>query len=218
MIRTLAACLAALLITACDDTEHAETPFVQDSIEDAARWQIFINRVRDGIYRSYQPLCLDTVKAGHVIEFMNFNPDIPANVTTISAPETLYSPNLMRPYNYVGPNDPENKLCDVEDPAGGCEQRPSWSWWRTRLDTPGTYDWIDTNQGNPGRKVVDPYYGTETFIGLDPNARLGTICVTEEDGTGCEGVCCGSDSDCTDGKICFKSTVDARGRCRTPSG
>ncbi|MCK6545915.1 hypothetical protein L6R52_08605 [Myxococcota bacterium] len=209
--------LSFTLLTACSGPEsNFGLPYVQDSAEASPRWQVFINRVTDGIYRSYQPSCLDGVRIGHVVEFMNFLPEVPANVTSISGPVPLYSPNLMRPYNYVGPDDPENQLCDQVE-GDRCVQRPSWSFWRFAFTTPGVYDWLDSNQGEPGRKVVDPYYGTETFIGLDPNAKLATICVENADGTGCEGVCCQTDADCQGRNRCVKGPVDAVGRCRTPS-
>jgi hypothetical protein len=212
-MRAVSLCL--LLLLACDEVQ--ETPFVQKSDDTEPRWRVDINRVRDGIYLPYRPRCTDEVRIGHTVEFRNFLPEVPANVTTISGPAPLYSPNLVRPYNYVGPTDPENTLCDVQTPEG-CMQRPAWSFWRTTFETPGVYDWLDTNQGSPGRKVVDPYYGTETFIGIDPDSPLGTICVPQEDGTGCEGVCCNVDTDCTGENRCFKSDLDSIGRCLTPSG
>jgi hypothetical protein len=212
-MRFASACL--LLLFACDEMQS--TPFVQTSDEAEPRWRIDINRVRDGIYLSYRPRCMDEVRIGHTVEFRNFLPDVPANVTSISAPSPLYSPNLVRPYNFVGPDDPSNTLCDVETEEG-CTLRPTWSFWRHTFELPGVYDWLDTNQGSPGRKVVDPYYGTETFIGIDPDSPLGTICVRQDDGTGCEGVCCTTDADCPGGNSCTKSDLEAIGRCLTPSG
>lgn len=218
-MKSLAPSLAGLaLLAACEPIADFQTqPFVQASVDEAPRWQVFLNRIRDGIARGYQPVCLDSVRPGHVVEFMNFNPEIPANVTSIAGPAPLYSPNLVRPYNYVASDDPANELCDTQG-ASGCTSRPSWSYWRFRFTTSGVYDWIDTNQGSPGRKVVDPYYGTETFVGIDPNSTIATVCVQNEDGSGCEAVCCASDASCTDGKTCFKGPHDAVGRCRTPSG
>lgn len=197
--------ISALALIACEDL-HAlrETPSVQASADESARWEIDINRVVDGVYRSYAPRCLDGVRAGHTVEFRNYQPEVPANVTTIAGPEPLYSPNLKRPYNYVASTDPAS---------------PVFSFWRHTFTQPGVYDWIDTNQSEPGRKVVDPYYGTVTFIGIDPNSPLGTICVVNEDGTGCEKVCCGQDADCNPPRThCFRTDVDAVGRCLTPSG
>lgn len=192
------------------------TPFVQRSVDEPARWFIDINRVRNAIYRAYAPRCIDSVRAGQVIEFRNFLPDVPTNVTSIAGPAPIYSPNLVRPYNYVGPNDPKNELCDVQE-NGTCTERPAYTYWRAKLDTPGTYDWVDTNQSAGGRKVVDPYYGTTTFIGIDPNAPLGTICIPRTDGSGCAGVCCATDADCSGGTTCARGPQDAIGRCLTPS-
>ena len=206
-----------VLACACSPIEDfAATPFVQKSIDEAPRWRIDINRIRDGIYRSYAPRCTDQVRIGHVVEFRNFNPEIAANVSTISGPTPLYSPNLKRPYNYVASDDPKNDLCDSEE-AGKCVKRPAWSYWRYKFSTPGVYDWIDTNQGDPGRKVVDSYYGTVTFVGIDPNTPLGAICVANSDGSGCQSVCCTSDADCLGNTTCDKSGLEATGRCRSHS-
>lgn len=215
------ALLLALALAACGDGAPQQTPYVLDSAESAARWTIDLNRIIDGVYRTYRPRCIDNVRIGHTVEFRNWNPDIPANVTSLAAPEgaaTLFSPNLVRPYNYVGRTDPDNKLCERTDSAGKCVERPRFSYWRYTFELPGVYDWIDTQAGEAGRKVVDPYYGTVTFVGLDPNTPIGTVCVPERDGTGCEAVCCADDGDCASGQRCFRSEVDAVGRCLTPQG
>jgi hypothetical protein len=210
--------MALMLVACAPSSDFMEAPFVQASSTKTPRWTVDINRVRDGIYRSYAPRCLDSVSEGHTIEFRNFLPEVPANVTSIGeAPEPLYSPNLMRPYNYVSATDESNSLCDSPTPDG-CAVRPSYSYWRFTFEQAGTYDWIDTNQGSPGRQVTDPYYGTVTFVGLDPNTPFGTVCVEDAGGGGCAGVCCVTDSDCSGGTRCFKTAVDATGRCLTPSG
>lgn len=210
--------LALLTLLACDPIEQLQqTPFVEKSADEEPRWRIDINRVRDGVFVPYRPRCTDEVRIGHTVEFRNFLPEIPTNVTGIAGPAPLYSPNLVRPYNYVGPEDPDNTLCDLQE-DGACVMRPAYSFWRHTFTEPGVYDWLDTNQSTPGRKVVDPYYGTETFIGIDPNSPFGTICVPAADGTGCDGVCCTNDGECTGGTRCFKTELDAVGRCLTPSG
>jgi hypothetical protein len=208
---------AALGAAACDPiAEFQQQPFVQKSADAEPRWTVDINRVQDGVFAAYRPRCFQ-VRKGHTVEFRNFLPEIATNVTGLDGPAPLYSPNLVRPYQYVGPDDPDNPLCEAT--AGGvCVARPAFSYWRHTFEVAGTYDWLDTNQGTPGRKVVDPYYGTETFIGIDPDSPLGTICVPEDDGFGCEGVCCASDAECTGKTRCFKSEFDAIGRCLTPSG
>jgi hypothetical protein len=193
----------ACAVPACQPIEELQqTPPVQASVDAPARWQVFINRVRDGVFRSYSPRCNAEVAPGHVVEFSNFMADVPANVSSIAGPVALYSPNLRRPYNFV----PQT------------EELGAHSYWRFRFETPGVYDWIDTNQGQPGRRVIDPYYGTETFIGIDPNTPIATICVQRPDGTGCENVCCTGDEQCRSGNQCDKSPLEAVGRCRTPSG
>jgi len=210
--------LVLAMSVGCTADQLQETPFVQHSASSSPRWTIDLNRVLDGVFRTYRPRCIDTVRQGHTVEFRNFMPDVPGNVSTLSGPDTLYSPNLQAPYNYVSRTAEENKLCEVNGSDGTCEQRPHYSYWRHVFDKPGVYDWIDTHSGAPGRKVVDPYYGTVTFIGIDPDATFGTICVLNEDGSGCDSICCTDDDDCGAGKRCFRLEVDAVGRCLTPSG
>jgi hypothetical protein len=207
-----------LAFAACGGEVESETPAVQDSAAAKPRWTVDLNRVRDGVFRPLAPRCLDKVRPGQTVEFRNFLPSAPANVTGIAGPAPMYSPNLVRPYNFVAADDPDNDLCDAEAADGACATRPTWSAWRFTFTEPGVYDWIDTNQGEPGRKVVDAYYGTVTFVGTDPDAPTGTICVQRPDGTGCEGVCCASDADCKGGTKCLRSEVDVVGQCRTPSG
>ena len=206
--------------SACAGDEFLQTPLVQPSADAQPRWTVDINRVLDGVFRTYRPRCVDTVRVGHTIEFRNYMPEVPTNVTSLAGPETLYSPNLTRPYNFIGPNHPTNNLCETLDTDGSCKQRPTWSYWRFTFEVPGVYDWLDTNSGEPGRKVVDPYYGTVTFVGIDPNSPFGTICVLDEDGSGCErNVCCTiGQGDCDAPNRCFSFELDAEGRCLTPSG
>lgn len=193
---------AALAIASCGGGVPTGEPLVTPSAKEGARWQVDLHRVIDGIYRTYGRRCLDTVRVGHTVEFRNYNPELAANVTAISQPEgaaALYSPNMMRPYNYVEGDEP-------------------YSYWRYTFETPGVYDYIDTNVSQPGRKVVDSYYGTVTFVGIDPNTPFGTICVRDESGQGCESVCCQEDADCSSGQHCFITDYDSVGRCLTPSG
>lgn len=195
---------AAALHMACAEVEPQGTPEVQASAGKNARWTVNLGRVRNGISRTYNPRCMDRVKPGDTVEFRNYNPTLSANVTALAAPEgvqPLYSPNLTAPYNYVDPEDGD-----------------AYSYWRYTFVQPGVYDWIDTHSSEPGRKVVDVYYGTVTFVGIDPDSPFGTICVPDEDGTGCDSVCCGDDSDCSSGQRCFRTEVDTEGRCLTPSG
>lgn len=210
--------IALAFCSACAGDEFQETPFIQASADAEPRWTVDINRVRDGIFRTYRPRCMDKVLSGQTVEFRNYMPDVPANVSSLSGPETLYSPNLVKPYNFVSADDRDNNQCEALAADGTCTQRPQWSYWRFTFETTGVYDWLDTNSGTPGRKIVDPYYGTVTFVGMDPNSPFGTICVQEADGTGCESICCTSDAGCNAPNRCFKFEMDAEGRCLTPSG
>jgi len=207
----------ALLFAAagCDSSPFLDAPAVQASDDGEPRHKISLNRVINGRFRAYLPRCLDGVRPDDVVEFRNFLTEVPTNVTSISAPDgaVLYSPNLVRPYNYVGTDSPDNDLCDVVDGEGQCTSRPAFSYWRKRFAMAGVYDWIDTNQGDVGRKIVDPYYGTETFVGIDPNTPVATVCVDVAGGDLCAGVCCSGDADCTGENVCNKLEGEAVGRC-----
>jgi hypothetical protein len=215
-ILTLATAAAGTFV-ACDSRRFQQTPFVQDSAEAEARYKISMNRVVNGRFRSYLPRCRAGVRVGETVEWRNFLPDVATNVTSVAAPPgaSLYSPNLVTPYNYVGPDDEDNDVCDATDEDGACIERPAFTWWRHTFERPGVYDWIDTNQGEPGRQVVDPYYGTVTFIGTDPNTPIATVCVEDESGGGCESVCCQSDADCLGDTTCVRDEGEAVGRCLT---
>jgi hypothetical protein len=195
----------------CQGGAWADGPFVQHSDLQDARWNVDLNRTINGIYRPYFPRCTDKVQVGDTVAFRNFLPEIPANVSSLSSPDgaTLFSPNLVRPYNYVSGEDPNNDACR----DGVCE---AYSFWRHTFDAPGIYDWVDTNQGEPGRKVVDPYYGTVSYVGVDPNTPLASICVPDAQGEGCAGVCCQTETECGSGTTCIKSSFEAVGRCLTP--
>lgn len=198
-------CLALPLGLACDQAPQSQ-PYVQDSAKASPRWTVDLDRVLDGVYRPYRPRCMDSVRIGHTVEFRNYQPMVSADVTAIGSPqgaEPLYSPNLVRPYNYA---------------AGEGEDAEPYSYWRHTFDVPGVYDWVNSQATTAGRQVVDPYYGTVTFVGLNPNTPFGTICVQDEAGEGCEQVCCASDDDCASGQRCYRAEVDAIGRCLTPSG
>jgi hypothetical protein len=204
--------------TACDSSRFLDAPAVQASAEGEARHKISLNRVVNGRFRAYAPRCNDAVRNGDVVEFRNFLPEVATNVTSISAPDghELYSPNLVRPYNYVSADDEDNDVCDATDAEGECTSRPPFSFWRHAFTAAGVYDWVDTNQGAPGRKIVDPYYGTETFVGLDPDTPIATICVPDELGAGCDAVCCATDADCEGDNVCNKLEGEATGRCLLP--
>jgi len=180
-----------LCAAGCGQVELQDEPFVQPSASPEPILRIDINRVVGGIYELYRPTCSDTVRVGQTVEFRNFSPDIAANVTAIALPPDappLYSPNLVKPYNYVARQDADNKLCESTAADGECIQRPHWSYWRYTFDEPGVYDWVDTNAGEPGRKVVDAYYGTVSYVGTS-DAVFATICVLDSSRGGCEDIC-----------------------------
>ena len=64
----------------------------------------------------------------------------------------------------------------------------------------------------PGYKVSWWVYASP---GVDPDTPLATICVTGDDPSVCEGVCCETDGDCAAGTQCAKSDNEAVGRCLT---
>jgi hypothetical protein len=143
------------------------------------------------------------MKPGHIIEFRNYLPDVATNVTALDAPAPLFSPNLVRPYNV------------------GTEAGETYSSWRYAFPKPGVYEYFDTNMGEAGRKVVDSYYGTVTYIG-ESSAPKGVVCVdapnctaspeclagTAPEGTvccSCVGVCCTTDAECPLNKTCLRA-------------
>ena len=86
--------------------------------------------------------------------------------------------------------DNGNKLVDPED-------------WLSAFDSTGLYDYYDTNSGDPGRRVVDAYYGTVTYVGTSATSHRGQICATGE----VEGEpCCCTDFDCPLGQACSANT------------
>jgi hypothetical protein len=218
--------LLLLALASCKGPE-SEIPDVQFSStrQPRAGLVISLNRVVMGKMTSISPRCVGQrfeitlpapgrpgsvqpagglpIRPGDTAEFRNFLPEVPANVTSLSAPAVMFSPNLVKPYNFVR------------------EGTDEFSFWRFTFPLPGSYVFFDTNMGDPGRKVVDAYYGTVTYVG-ESDAPRGVVCVdepgclaapeclTESPPAGCcqcIGVCCDSDSQCSAGKMCL------RGRC-----
>jgi hypothetical protein len=170
----------ALLAGACNTPP--DLPLVQHSSAAAADHVVTLGA--DG--RVGAP-CL-RAWTGDTVEWRNLAPDVPTNVTSLGAPVELYSPSLVAPYN----------LREVSE--GGAVTR--WSFWRHTFARPGVYEYYDTNQGDPGRKVVDPYYGTVTFVGLSDDVATAVVCV-EEPGSGlCDNVCCTRPSECPSQQCC----------------
>jgi hypothetical protein len=213
--------LLALCLVACKGPLDKDTPTVQDSAPGQPRAIVSFNRVLSGSYRAIAPACIGQqyristggvdfagglpMRPGGIIEFRNYQPDVPTNVTALAAPKGLFSPNLVRPYNM------------------GDEGGEAYSFWRYAFPEPGVYEYFDTNMGEPGRKVVDSYYGTVSYVG-ESTAPRAVVCVdapgcvaspeclngTAPAGTtccSCIGVCCTTDAECTGDKTCL------RGRC-----
>lgn len=213
--------LLALCLAACKGPA-SDQPSVQDSAKGEPRALISINRILAGRYRAIAPSCIGQqyrirggigiepasglpMRPGQIAEFRNYLPDVPTNVTSLDAPAPLFSPNLVRPYNIQTDGD------------------ETFSYWRYAFPNPGVYEYFDTNMGEPGRKVVDSYYGTVSYIG-ESSAPKGVVCVdppscvasveclngTAPIGTtccACVGVCCTTDNECTSDRTCL------RGRC-----
>jgi plastocyanin len=124
------------------------------------------------------------IREGQTVEWRNTAPDVPANVTSLGEPTELYSPSLVSPYN-LREEDGEAHV-----------------FWRHTFETPGVFEYFDTNQGDPGRKVVDAYYGTVTFVGISDDVVTGVVCVEGKGSSACDGVCCVKSSDCPSGQCC----------------
>jgi hypothetical protein len=215
----LLVCLS-LCLTACKESLPADFRPVQDSAQGVPRVTVSLNRLTNGLYRAIAPTCIGqryavqgtfepagglAMRPGQIVEFRNYQPDVPTNVTSLSAPASLFSPSLVRPYNVV------------------IEGKETFSYWRYAFPVPGVYEYFDTNMGTPGRQVVDSYYGTVTYVG-ESNAPRAVVCVdapgcvasteclagTAPEGTvccSCPNVCCDNDTHCSEDKNCM------RGRC-----
>ncbi len=214
------ALLALCLVAACKGPQDT-TPPVQDSDPGQPRAIVSFNRALAGRYRAISPSCIGQqyritpgavdpaaglpMRPGHIVEFRNYQPDVPTNVTALAAPKSIFSPNLVRPYNMATEADEQ------------------YSFWRYAFPEPGVYEYYDTNMGEPGRKVVDSYYGTVSYVG-ESTAPRAVVCVdapgcvaspeclngTAPEGTtccACVGVCCTTDAECTGDNTCL------RGRC-----
>jgi len=230
MIRSVVLPLWVLAIVGCSGPA-GDLPAVQPSAGATPRGGLVIslNRIVLGHFRPIAPTCVGQrfdirypaggtagavtpagglpIRPGDTAEFRNFMPDVPANVTSLSGPAVLFSPNLVTPYNIV------------------TEGGERFSFWRYTFPLAGVYEFFDTNVGSPGRPVVDSYYGTTTYVG-EVSGPKGTVCV---DAPGCEasleclagkdepgcckcaGICCDRDDQCAAGTTCL------RGRCVDPS-
>ena len=190
---------------------------------------VAFNRISSGLYRAIAPNCIGqryviqgtaegqpferqgglSMNPGQIVEFRNYQPAVPTNVTSLSAPAPLFSPNLVKPYNVR------------------VEGKEEYSFWRYAFPVPGVYEFFDTNMGTPGRQVVDSYYGTVTYVG-ESSAPRGVVCVdppacvasaaclagTAPEGTvccTCPSVCCDDASNCA-----APNSNCHRGRCVNP--
>lgn len=135
------------------------------------------------------PPCL-VVDVGQTVEFRNFAPDVPTDLTSLGSPVELYSPSLQR-----------------GGPMGHTEKGKEFAWWRHTFLRPGVFEYYDTHRGEPGQKVVDPYYGTVTWVGVNPNLQTGIVCAQEPGSSQCLAVCCIKDND--------GSAVLSQGECTT---
>lgn len=113
----------------------------------------------------FVPACL-AVDVGSTVQWENKTPSVPANITSVGEPEELFSPNLQGPY----------------------------VTWAHTFEGSGFFSYYDTNTGDPGRRVVDAYYGTVTFVGVSDTTELGAVCGQQAGST--LGACCCTDFDC----------------------
>ena len=116
----------------------------------------------------FAPEC-KAIGLGDTVQWTNEEPDVPANVTSLGEPVVLYSPNLQGAY--------------VD--------------WAHTFEGAGFFEYYDTNSGDPGRRVVDSYYGTVTYVGTSDTAHRGAVCVP-----GGEVACCCTALDCGVGQDC----------------
>ncbi|MBI5610939.1 MAG: hypothetical protein HY902_18855 [Deltaproteobacteria bacterium] len=158
----------AMAMAAC--ATYPDGPQVGDGTE------ITADHVIEVAAGAANPPCI-VVEAGQTVEFRNPMPDVPTDVTSYGEPLELYSPSLVR----GGPMAS----------AGGKD----CAWWRHTFQKPGVYEYYDSHSGDPGQKVVDPYYGTVTWVGVNPNLHTGLICVQTPGSSQCLGICCVKNND-----------------------
>lgn len=121
----------------------------------------------------FVPAC-KVIGRGDTVQWENQSPLLPANVTSVDEPPALYSPNLQGEF----------------------------VTWTASFRQSGWFEYYDTNSGDPGRRVVDAYYGTVTFIGASESTHRGAICVPDDS----EAPCCCSDLDCAVDAACIANT------------
>ncbi|MBM4343714.1 MAG: hypothetical protein FJ100_10095 [Deltaproteobacteria bacterium] len=162
--------IVATCVLGC--TARQAPPYVQDS--SGSKPAAVVKWTAEGLS---QPCVV--VEVGETVEWRNLHPAIPANVTGFGNDE-LYSPSLV-----------EGGQMATEKVDGGTER---FAWWRHTFRKPGVFEYFDTNRGEPGRKVVDPYYGTVTYVGVSPTLQTGVVCVQQPGTDQCTAVCCLKDN------------------------
>ncbi len=137
---------------------------------------------------SYGVPCL-IIEVGQTVEWRNEAPSVPTDITSLGEPVELYSPNLVAAGGHVATR---------QGPAGPVD----YVWWRHTFTQRGVYEYYDSQRAQPGQKVVDPYYGTVTWVGVSADLNTGVVCV-EEPGSGqCDWVCCTKAADCPTSQCC----------------
>lgn len=171
VVGVIAACAGALATLSACQSSRRDPPLVQPSSPAG-----FDRDVTVDTSAKFVPSCL-VIRLGQTVEWRTLAPDVPVNVTSVFPPIELYSPNLQAPLR-----------CDRTAPDRVC--------WRHSFRTAGCFEYFDTNSGDPGRTVVDPYYGTRKGVGEGGTATRGLVCVEESGSGACAGLCCDTRFDC----------------------
>lgn len=181
-MREFVFCCSLVCIACCVACASKRTnpPQVQPSSHEPRDTDIKISKTLE-----FAPSCA-VVEAGETVEWWveEGAPEVPINVTSLGTPVELFSPSFLPPL-----------ACDADDPDTIC--------WRHTFETAGCFTYFDTNSGNPGRPVVDDYYGTVDFVGASGDAETGLVCVETPEHS-CRGVCCNANFDCDDGFVCHE--------------
>ncbi|MSQ83744.1 MAG: hypothetical protein EXR77_12810 [Myxococcales bacterium] len=181
-----------VVVAAC--ATKGDPPFVQDSAGPTAT--LVVRMTDDGL-----ELPCAVIDVGQTIEWRNMYPAIAANVTGFGTTE-LYSPSIIA----GGPVGSEIEKGSVK----------AYAYWRHTFATAGVYEYFDTNRGEPGQKVVDPYYGTVTYVGVSASLQTGVVCVREPGSDQCTAVCClghgNGDSELVGGECPTSQCCDPKGK------
>jgi hypothetical protein len=162
------------------------------------------------------PACL-RIDKGFTVEFRNYSPEQPLMLNGLSGPETIYSPNIVEPYNF--------------SPATA--ESAEYAFWRRRFTQTGIYEYYDASSASGGTPAGGSYYGPAAFTTGSASAIEGTVCVEdsscvpkddckdsvkaatmsrEDCCTFCEKVCCTGPADCGDETL-FTCEGAPQGRC-----